>query len=120
MPQHKLQMCYPGHRCPLHRQQLQEIPTLFTSIATYQRPARRFETVLDRLIKLDSLACPGLSQAEFNRLLVKCHCGLLMTRRVFSNHVCAALEVIDLTVDEDDSNGRIIIDLTTDSEEESQ
>jgi hypothetical protein len=108
-----------------------EAESLFTSIETYARPVRRLESTLDRLLRLDSWTRPGLSKLEFNRLFAKCDCGLVMTRRVFRNHVCAVAEaaadppvVIDLTSDDDDSAGEgsspIIIDLTSDSEDDQQ
>ncbi|KIM71884.1 hypothetical protein PILCRDRAFT_16633 [Piloderma croceum F 1598] len=101
---------------------------LFASIATYARPISRPETVLDRLLRLDSHARPGLSEREFNKLFAKCECGLITTRRVFTSHSCAAAvlqpvvspTVIDLTGDDSDSDDSssaaspIIIDLTTD------
>jgi hypothetical protein len=99
---------------------------LFTSIATYERPVRNPETTLDRLLQLDSWTRPGLSEAAFNRLFAKCHCGLVMTRRVFTNHVCTEAAavvqkppvIIDLTSDDDLGAGsHMIIDLTTDEDE---
>jgi hypothetical protein len=98
---------------------------LFASIATYARPVRLPDSALDRLLRLDSHTRPGLSEAEFNRLFAKCDCGLLMTRRVFRNHVCAIVQnpsaVIDLTEDDhgSDDTPRIIIDLTADSDDDS-
>lgn len=118
--------------CSIHL--IINIESLFTSIVTYERPVRRFESVLDRLLRLDSFTRPGLSEPEFNRLFAKCHCGLVMTRRVFRNHICALAMVgvvahsnrpaiIDLTSDGDnDSVGEgpshMIIDLTLDSDDE--
>src|SRR6202011_4421721 len=87
----------------------------------------------DRFLRLDSDTRPGLYGPEFNRLFAKCSCGLIMTRRVFRNHVCAMSlavvrdthaiinlmvndvtprTVIDLTVD--DVTPRTVIDLTVD------
>jgi hypothetical protein len=106
-----------------------DIEIIFTSIATYARPVRRLESTLDRLLRLDSWTRPGLSKLEFNRLFAKCDCGLVMARRVFRNHVCALAEVavrsdppvvIDLTSDDDSVGEGIIIDLTSDSEDEWQ
>jgi hypothetical protein len=114
------------------------IPTdsLFASVAKYERPPRCFETVLDRLLRLDSWTRPGLSGPEFNRLFAQCRCGLVMTRRVFRNHICAVANAvvpnspiaIDLTSDDDvdisggptgpGSHGYIVIDLTSDSADE--
>lgn len=86
--------------------------------------------MLDRLLRLDSHARPGLTEREFNRLFAKCNCGLITTRRVFADHSCAAAmpqlivgslpTVIDLTSDDSDSDlssraaSPIIIDLTID------
>jgi hypothetical protein len=97
---------------------------LFASIATYTRPVMRPDSALDRLLRLDSQTRPGLSEAEFNRLFAKCDCGLIMTCRVFRNHVCAVVRgptaVIDLTQDDhgSDDTSRIIIDLTADSDDD--
>jgi len=106
---------------------------LFASIATYQRPVKGPESALDRLLRLDSWIRPGLSGPEFNRLFARCNCGLIMTRRVFRNHICAAAPavarnppaIIDLTADNDGSDdfanrdpSRMIIDLTADSDED--
>jgi hypothetical protein len=71
------------------------------------------ETPLDRLLRLDARIRPGLSEIEFTRLLAKCqYCGLIMTHRVFGNHLCLANVVrepfvIDITDDD-------VIDLTMD------
>jgi hypothetical protein len=98
---------------------------LLLNIKTYERPIRRADATLDHLFKLDSWAEPGLTEANFKALFARCRCGLVMTRRVFKDHVCtvpAAPVVIDLTMDggDDASNqsGPIIIDLTMDSEDE--
>ena len=85
---------------------------LFASITTYERPVRRSETVLDRLLRLDSWSRPGLSEPEFNRLFATCRCGLVMTRRVFTNHICAMAEVAGW-------NQPIVIDLTSDADSDS-
>jgi hypothetical protein len=109
-------------------------PGVATSVPTYEAPIRGPETVLDRLLRLDSWARPGLSESEFNRLFAKCHCGLIMTRRVFRGHICAVAAgtmrktpvVVDLTLDEGDNFVREsspqlnLIDLTMDSDEEMQ
>ena len=102
---------------------------LFASIVTFERPVMRPETAFDRLLRLDSWTRPGLSEAEFNRLFAKCHCGLVMTRRVFRNHICAMAAaaarnppvVIDLTSDDSHDLGahsHMIIDLTSDEDDE--
>lgn len=83
---------------------------MFGYIPVYDRPIRGPETVLDKLLMLDSWGRAGLSEAEFRKLFAKCLCGLVMTRRVFPDHVCAVATVvkdppiiIDLTLDSDDS-----------------
>jgi hypothetical protein len=99
------------------------VPTLLaSSIPTYEPPTRRPETVLDRILRLDSWARGGLSEAEFNRLFAKCRCGMITTRRVFRNHVCAlaaarnAAVIVNLTSDSDDSESEgSVIDLTSGS-----
>jgi hypothetical protein len=109
-------------------------PGVAASVPTYEAPIRGPETVLDRLLRLDSWARSGLSESEFNRLFAKCRCGLIMTRRVFRGHICAVAvgtmrkkpAVIDLTLDEGDnfvrerSSQLNVIDLTMDSDEELQ
>ena len=82
------------------------------------------ETVLDCLMRLNSIDKPGLSEAEFKRLFALCRCGLIMTQQVFEGHTCRPVPVIiDLTSDEsEDSAGTesdpIIIDLTGDSDDD--
>jgi hypothetical protein len=89
------------------------------SIPLYKPPVRCVETVLDKLLKLDSWGHGGLPEAEFRNLFAICFCGLVMTRRVFKDHTCAAVIqnplVIDLTLDDSDSDGndvQTMIDLT--------
>jgi hypothetical protein len=55
---------------------------------------------------LDSRVRPGVTEAEFRTLFVKCDCGYLFTRRAFKDHACAGAsinltqeEVIDLTAE---------------------
>lgn len=72
-----------------------------------QPPVRRPETVVEQLLRLDSSRRPGLFESEFKRLFAKCSCGLIMTRRVFKDHICipalaAPPVVIDLTSDVSD------------------
>lgn len=71
------------------------------------------KSISNRLRTLDSCFRPGLLEADFWRLFMKCRCGFLMTRRAFKNHPCTVEEVIDLTSDSDD-----VIDLTADSDED--
>jgi hypothetical protein len=84
------------------------------SLPTSNRSARYSESTLDNLLRLDSWVRPGLSGAEFTRLVEKCRCGLVMTRRVFKSHTCLPRvasqpcaivhtqpTVIDLTADDD-------------------
>jgi hypothetical protein len=37
---------------------------------------------------LDSRVRPGVTEAEFQGLFVKCVCGLYFTRRAFRVHIC--------------------------------
>jgi hypothetical protein len=98
---------------------INKFPALWTFIPTYQPPAKDPQNVLDRLQRLDSW---GLSEKDFTRLFARCHCGLVTTRRVFRDHICAVASVpaiIDLTSDASDDtepSGPVIIDLTGDSE----
>jgi hypothetical protein len=91
---------------------------------THERPIRRADATLNHLFKLDSWTEPGITEANFMALVARCRCGLVMTRRVFKDHVCAlpaAPVVIDLTIDDDDASkqsGPIVIDLTVDSSED--
>jgi len=51
-----------------------------------------YETDWRKFIKLDSLDRPGLTEAEFFGLFVKCDaCKLIMTHQVFSVHYCSPL-----------------------------
>jgi hypothetical protein len=89
-------------------------PDLWASIPTYQRPTRS-QNVSDRLLQLDSW---GLLEKDFAKLFAKCHCGLITTRRIFRDHVCAvaaAPVIIDLTSDDDaEPSNPVVIDLTGD------
>ena len=78
-----------------------------------ERPVRGPETVIEQLLRLDTSRRPGLSEAEFKKLLAKCSCGLIMTRRVFVGHICAVVvqalpAVIDLTSDASDEGDVLI------------
>jgi hypothetical protein len=70
-------------------------------------------------LKLDSSLEPGLSPTEVRKLLARCRCGMVMTRRVFNYHTCAQKSVqstiIDLTSDDTE-----VIDLTTDTEDDAE
>lgn len=77
---------------------------------------RRLLTTSDQLTSLDSWRRPGILESDFVKLFTKCRCGLITTRRVFRNHICAvkpAPVVIDLTLDFDDQVP-VVIDLTND------
>jgi hypothetical protein len=81
------------------------------SLPTFERPLRGPETVIEQLLRLDTSRRPGLTESEFKKLFAKCSCGLIMTHRVFKEHICAPSiqaqpDVIDLTRDED------VIDIT--------
>jgi hypothetical protein len=48
-----------------------------------------YETDWRRIVKLDRLDRPGLSELEFFGLFAKCDvCNLVMARQVFSCHCC--------------------------------
>ena len=102
-----------------------------SAVPTYERPTSGPGPVVARLLKLDSFIRAGVPEAEFYSLFAKCRCGLVMTRRVFGNHVCAVATaivpptVIDLTLDSEDDGDNIglsqhnaIVDLTVDSDDE--
>ena len=42
----------------------------------------------------------GLTKEEFQELFLKCECGLIMTAKVFDDHDCQVIKVIDLTKDD--------------------
>lgn len=99
---------------------LPDVNPLASAIVTRERPAGNGrESVIVRLLKLDSCIRAGIPEAEFNSLFAKCRCGLVMTRRVFGQHVCAPATnlpiIIDLTSDSEDGG---VIDLTTDSDDD--
>jgi len=114
-----------GRSIVSHGRQSERSLDIVTSIPVYARPPKHPEAVFDRLLRLDSLARPGLSSAQFIKLFAKCACGLIMTRRVFREHECAQTTIqaalippvnnviIDLTSESDDSQSNII-DLTLD------
>jgi len=56
---------------------------------------------LDRFLQLNASIRPGLTEADFQALFIKCTCGLIMTRSAAKAHYCVreqtASEVIDLT-----------------------
>ena len=100
----------------------------FGHMFSYQTKA---EQVLEKLLQLDDWNTPGLTEADFSDLFTRCiHCGLLMTGRVFQQHVqiCTAInktqasattvavihDIIDLTNDLDDEECPGVIDLTLD------
>jgi len=102
-------------------------------IETHERARVNLRTVISPFFLLDSSTQPGLSEAEFHRLIVKCRCGMVMTRRVFGMHICITGEagvrnspvVIDLTAEDRDESEPVssgpsnhIIDLTADSGDE--
>lgn len=88
-----------------------------TSIPTvdpYLHPV--YESGFSLLLRLDSLIEPGLSQAQFQRLFAKCMgCGLYMTRRAVDYHECSKTLVGD-RIGSSSTEGKIIIDLTCDSD----
>jgi len=59
------------------------------SLPTPERPLRGPETIVEQLLRLDTSGRPGLTESEFKMLFAKCVCGLIMTRRVFRDHICA-------------------------------
>jgi len=65
---------------------------------------------------LNSPLRPGLLESEFMKLFKKCHCGLVMVRRVFGNHICIMTAPVVMNVN--NQGGPIIIDLTGDSDED--
>jgi hypothetical protein len=66
------------------------------AIPTYNAPAVRThksKTVPELIQKLDARIQPGITVTEFSKLFCQCECGLVTTRRVFSEHTC----ILDLT-----------------------
>jgi hypothetical protein len=81
-------------------------------------PAQRRESMFDILLKLDCFFTPGITVSEFRRLLGKCRCGLVMTRRSFKYHTCAHVQVHRRVVDLTHSS--VDIDLTANDSDDSQ
>jgi hypothetical protein len=53
---------------------------------------RDYETDWRKIVKLDRLEQPGLSEKEFVGLFAKCEvCGLIVARLVFHRHHCKLL-----------------------------
>jgi hypothetical protein len=73
---------------------------ILASVPVYERPAKKKETTIDLLLRLDCWIQSGLTQDEFGELFAKCRCGLIKTRRAFRHHTCAKTPqtVIDLTM----------------------
>jgi len=57
-----------------------------TDVPTWVGSRRSGVSVLLKL--LDSRVRPGVTEAEFQGLFVKCACGLYFTRRAFRDHIC--------------------------------
>ena len=80
-------------------------------VQSYQRPVISNRAVENQILDLDAFILPGLPEADFKKLFAKCHCGLIMTKRVFNIHRCmrtaasqAKQVIIDLTVDDSDES----------------
>jgi hypothetical protein len=86
-------------------------------------------SVSRQLAKLNACRTPGIPASDFEKLFMKCRCGLVMARRVSRFHRCtiAIPMVIDLTLEDgafpmiidvdllSESDDGLIIDLTGDS-----
>jgi len=59
--------------------------------STTRRP-----TDSELLRRLDSQVRPGITDTEFQKLFIKCECGLVTTQRSFEEHEC----IIDISDDE--------------------
>lgn len=83
-----------------------------TERITRLRPmARKTRNVVEWLLRLDAVVNPGITQAQFRRLFVRCaDCGDVMTRRVFAEHDCASKETIG------SDTGSRVINLVSDEE----
>jgi len=64
------------------------VQSMIGSLLTYEGPVRGPETSIEQLLRLDTSRRPGLSEHEFMKLFAKCSCGMIMTRRVFRDHIC--------------------------------
>lgn len=42
----------------------------------------------DLLARLDQLERPGISEEQFDEIVAKCTCGMIVTRRRFADHEC--------------------------------
>jgi hypothetical protein len=61
----------------------------------HHRPARQ-NTVVELLARLDARVQPGITNTEFSALFRQCECGMVATRRAFSDHKC----IVDLSGDD--------------------
>ena len=77
-------------------------------------PNRRANpSALPKLLQLDAAIRPGLTQAHFHLLFVRCTCGLVMTRRAYPAHYCVKEpEVVELTDIDDSEMEPDVIELT--------
>jgi hypothetical protein len=76
-------------------------------VPTLERPAKKPETVLDLLLKLDCFLHPGITHDQFKTLFVQCRCGLATTRRAFKRHTCVQVQTtIDLTMNSDGNDSQ--------------
>lgn len=76
------------------------------NLPIYAAPPKYEPSDFELWIRLDAWTRPGVSVAEFRRLMngiLKCSCSLVMTIRRFEKHECrpVAADVIDLTEDTD-------------------
>jgi hypothetical protein len=61
------------------------------------RPAPTHKkTVVELLAQLDARVQPGITDTEFSALFRQCECGMVTTRRAFSDHRC----IVDLSGDD--------------------
>ena len=61
------------------------------------RSAKRSLTQGELLERLDSKTSPGITNTQLQRLLARCECGMITTRRAFRSHVC----IIDISDDDE-------------------
>lgn len=85
---------YPAKAYPW---ELEDTPRIIRRRAPRRYAGRR--TPEELFEQLNARINPGITLVQFRLLFVRCECGIVTTRRAFSNHGCRA-RAIDLTGDE--------------------
>src|SRR5882762_10415961 len=93
-------------------------PNLFAAMQLYEPPTnppnRAEETSFDKLVRLDAMVKPGLTETEFRKLFAKCRCGKVTTHWAFKQHISLIVPVAPVVIDLTHSDDNSVTDLTTD------